>query len=434
MNTLRLVTLAPGHFHAALIQKEMYPNMDARVQIYAPLDADLLTHLQRIRGFNSRKENPTSWELEIHAGDSFLDRFRKDHRGNLVVLAGKNHRKLDLMIAAIEAGCHVLADKPWIIEVEQFSKLEALLEFAQTKGLLLYDMMTERFEITSIFQRELVRNQAIFGQIQLGDKNHPAVRMKSVHYLKKEVSGLPLRRPWWFFDIYQEGEALSDVGTHLVDLVKWILFTDNPIHYREIIIHDAHRWPTILSREQFTAITGLPDFPSELHPWIEGDHFSYFCNTKIVYEIRGTFIELEVLWDYEASHSGGDKHEASFSGANSTIEIRQTDGEAPRLFVIPQKQDRTSMELKLNQIIGESLYPMVKILPHDTKWEVVFPNRLRVGHEAHFGEVTRSFLGILESPNRLPQWEKSHLLAKYYLTTQGVTQSRVREGKILPKG
>jgi hypothetical protein len=46
--------------------------------------------------------------------------------------------------------------------------------------------------------------------------------MESVHYLLKTVAGVPLRRPAWFFDINEQGEGLTDVGTHLVDLVFFV--------------------------------------------------------------------------------------------------------------------------------------------------------------------------------------------------------------------
>jgi len=50
------------------------------------------------------------------------------------------------------------------------------------------------------------------------------VVIESVHHFFKEVSGKPLIRPAWFFDVRQQGEALPDVGTHLVDLVQWMCF------------------------------------------------------------------------------------------------------------------------------------------------------------------------------------------------------------------
>ena len=51
MTEVQLITLDPGHFHAALVQKEMYPGVAPRVHVYAPLGADLMAHLNRIAGF-----------------------------------------------------------------------------------------------------------------------------------------------------------------------------------------------------------------------------------------------------------------------------------------------------------------------------------------------------------------------------------------------
>src|SRR5215510_11478287 len=66
MSDIRLMTLDPGHFHAALVQKESLSGVSPQVHVYAPLGFDLIEHLKRIAGYNTRKENPTRWELEIH--------------------------------------------------------------------------------------------------------------------------------------------------------------------------------------------------------------------------------------------------------------------------------------------------------------------------------------------------------------------------------
>ena len=58
---VRLMTLDPGHFHAALIQKEMYPGVDPTVHVFAPVGPDLLLHLGRVTAFNGRAERPTRW-------------------------------------------------------------------------------------------------------------------------------------------------------------------------------------------------------------------------------------------------------------------------------------------------------------------------------------------------------------------------------------
>src|SRR4029078_10348819 len=95
-----------------------------------------------------------------------------------------------------------------------------------------FDIMTERHEITSILQRELIQDRELFGDLIAGDEKLPAVEMVSVHALKKSVAGVPLKRPPEFFDIHLQGEGLTDVGTHLVDLTFWMIAPGQAIDYR----------------------------------------------------------------------------------------------------------------------------------------------------------------------------------------------------------
>src|SRR5437868_4428877 len=232
MDDYRLITLDPGHFHAALIQKEAYPGVSNRVAVYAPLSTDLTEHMNRVARFNARAQNPTNWELDVHASPDFLERMVAERAGNIVVLSGRNRLKIHYIQAALEAGLHVLADKPWIIRLEDLPALEAVLDLAARRNLIAYDIMTERYEITSMLQRELVNADEVFGAIAPGSEAEPAVYMESVHHILKLVAGVPNLRPVWFFDIHEQGEALADVGTHLVDLVQWTLFPDQALEYR----------------------------------------------------------------------------------------------------------------------------------------------------------------------------------------------------------
>src|ERR1035441_10783581 len=97
MDEFRLITLDPGHFHAALIQKEMYSGVSQRVAVYAPLGPDLIEHLNRVARFNLRRENPTCWELDIHAAPDFLERMIQERPGDIVVLSGRNRGKMRLI-------------------------------------------------------------------------------------------------------------------------------------------------------------------------------------------------------------------------------------------------------------------------------------------------------------------------------------------------
>jgi predicted dehydrogenase len=427
MSAVRLVTLAPGHFHAALIQKQMLPEIDRTVHVYAPLDTDLVAHVGRIASFNSRTDRPTSWQLEVHASDDWRERFARERPGNVAILSGRNNLKLEWMRLAVDAGMHVLADKPWIFEPGQFAALRMLIDDASKSGLILHDVMTERHEITSILQREIVNDPDLFGAMEPGSDADPAITMESIHYLKKQVAGAPLRRPGWFFDITQEGEALADVGTHLVDLVLWTLFQTEPIDYlKDVRILDGRRWPTILQREQFQTITGLADYPNEVRPWLDGDRLNYYCNNQVNYSVRGVHVRLDVLWDYEAAAGGGDTHNAVFRGSLSSAEVRQTGGQPAELFVVPRSNQKAKVAEALAHSIArwQRRYPGIKHTDLGDEWHIAILEAYRIGHEAHFAEVTAEFIQYLQGAKKRPDWETPNLLAKYFTTTHGVAAAR----------
>ncbi len=420
MAEIRFVTLNPGHFHAALVQKEMYPQVAPQVHVYAPLGADLVLHLQRIAGFNTRSHEPTHWELEVHAGADPLGRLVRERPGNVVVLAGRNAAKIDAIESALGAGLHVLADKPWIIVPEALPRLQAALDSAARQGLIAYDIMTERYEITSLLQRELIRDEALFGTMLPGTPEEPGVHMESVHYLKKLVAGVPLRRPAWFFDIAQQGEGLADVGTHLVDLVMWLLFPGEPIATSDIAIVGARRWPTVLTRADLQQSTGELDFPREL---------PFYCNTQVSYTVRGIQVRLGIHWDIEAPAGGGDTHLAVLRGSAARVEIHQGRAEQyrPELYVYPTDalglpRLRRALEQRLAEL--QPRYPGLGLVDRETHYHVTIPAGLRVGHEAHFAAVTQQFLRYVQGAEPLPAWENANLLAKYLVTTRGVARSR----------
>jgi predicted dehydrogenase len=415
-DNVRLMILDPGHFHAGLIQREMYPGISPRVSVFAPLGPELLDYLARVSLFNNRKEDPTRWELDIHTDGDPMRRMLKEHPGNVVVLTGRNRPKITRINAALEAGVHVFADKPWIISSSDMSKLEEALALADKKHLIAYDIMTERYEITSILQRELVNDAALFGKLDTGTAANPAVQAKSVHHVIKTVAGVPLRRPVWFFDIDEYGEGLADVGTHVVDLVQWTVLPDQAIDYRkDIQVLNGRRWPLVLSRDQFKQVTGEPDFPESLRTHVRDGKFEYMCNNSVEYTLRGSHVKLDILWNAEAPH--GDTYEASFRGTKSAVAIRQGKAEKyrPELYVRP-----VSEALK-KKIAGlQSNWPGVSIEETNGEAHIVIPEKYHVGHEAHFAQVANHFVGYMRSPQSLPAWERAYMLAKYYVSTRGV--------------
>src|SRR5688500_7656625 len=427
---VRLMTLDPGHFHAALIQKEMYPGVSPRVHVYAPAGWDLDEHLKRVAAYNTRAENPTRWEMDVRAGSDFLARLIKERPGNAVIISGRNRPKIDRIAQSVAAGLHVLADKPWILTTADLPKLDAVLADADRKGVIAYDIMTERFEITTMLQRALVNDAEVFGEIVKGSANEPGVYMESVHHLMKVVSGAPNIRPAWFFDAAEQGEGLNDIGTHLVDLVQWTLFPEQAIDYRaDLRVLSAQRWPTVIPEAEFQRVTGLQRFEPHLAVSVKDGKLDYYANTLVSYALRGVHTRLNVIWDWEAPPGGGDTHFAFYRGTRARIEVRQTaaDRYLTELFVIPAAPELRAEVLGATRAAVARLagtYRGIAVEERGAEIHITVPPALRDGHEAHFAQVAANFLGYIRDRRTLPAWERPNMLAKYYVTTTGTELSR----------
>lgn len=431
MSEIRFITLDPAHFHAALVQKEMYPGVSPEVSVYAPLGLDLSDHLARVARFNLRADNPTAWRLAIYAGPDFLERMLKERPGNVVVLSGRNRAKMERIRACVEAGLNVLADKPWTLDSGDVARIGEVLDLAASKGLVGYDIMTERYEVTSMLHRELVNTPEVFGSIVKGSAGEPAVFMESVHRIKKTVAGVPSLRPAWFFDVEQQGEALADVGTHLVDLAQWTLFPDQMLDYRkDIQVLAGRRWPTLLSKAEFRGVTGEQEFPSYLMPYVKGDKLEYFCNNFVSYTLRGVHIHLNVLWDYEGPPPN-DIYVAKFRGTRSRVEVRQGREEnfRPEVYVVPNSAaERGEVLAALRKKVEalQAVFGGLGIEERAAEFRLTIPDRHRVTHEQHFAQVTRQFFEYLRNPKAVPAWEKAYMLAKYHVSTRGVELARTK--------
>jgi predicted dehydrogenase len=247
-----------------------------------------------------------------------------------------------------------------------------------------------------------------------------------VHHILKMVAGVPLNRPPWYFDITQQGEALADVGTHLVDMAQWILFPGQAIDYREDTpVDSASRWPTVIEESQFRKITNHPGFPEYLGPWVRDGRLDCFCNTRVSYRLRGVHVKLDVLWRLEAPAGAGDTHFASYRGTQASVEVRQGAAEKyrPELYVVPRGAD-CGEALRKKVASLQARFPGVGLEERGEEWLIAIPDVYRVGHEAHFAQVTRQFLEYLRDPAALPAIEKPNMLAKYYVCTRGVEMAQ----------
>jgi predicted dehydrogenase len=424
---VRLIIVDPGHFHAALVQKTMYNQISPDVKLYAPEGPDYKQYLDKIKTYNERPDSPTSWKEIVYTGNDFFEKMIAEKAGNVVVLSGNNKKKAEYISGSINAGLNVFADKPMIISPDDFSKLKEAFRVAKEKGLILYDIMTERFEITTILQKELAAKEAVFGKLVNGTKEDPAVTKVSVHHFSKIVSGTPLIRPAWFFDVEQQGEGIVDVTTHLVDMVQWECFPEQILSTNDVNIVSARRWTTIISKEEFKKVTGMDTYPSYLAKDVKNDKLNVFSNGEIVYQLKGVFAKVSVEWRFEAPPGGGDTHYSVMKGTKCDLSIRQGANEkfVPTLYIENVKSDPSgNFTAKLKEVIATLPYEGLTVeAVNKSTIKIVIPDKYRVGHEAHFGQVTESFLKFLEA-GKLPEWEVEGMITKYYTTTSALKKAK----------
>jgi predicted dehydrogenase len=407
----------------------MPPGAEATVHVYAPAGDEVDAHLARIEGFNTRKDDPTSWTSVVHRGPDFLERMLAEKKGNVMVTAGNNRRKIDYILASVDAGLNVLADKPMAINAGGFEKLRRAYASAEKNRVFLYDIMTERYEITTMLQREFAHIPAVFGKFKPGTPDDPAVTKESVHYFSKIVSGSQLIRPPWFFDVEQQGEGIVDVTTHLVDLVQWGCFPEVPLDYtKDVEMISARRWPTVMTPEQFTAVTGKAPWPEYLKKDVKDGALHVYANGEMIYRLKGLCSKVSVTWGYEAEPGTGDTHASVMRGTRASLIIRQGPEQKfkPTLYIEPSgPSGAADLDKALTAALPRvtSNYPGVGIKKSGAGWEVLIPDHYKTGHEAHFSEVAAKYFRFLRD-GRMPEWEVPNTICKYYTTTKALEMAK----------
>ena len=420
---LGLVVLAPGHFHASLLQKNALYGVNDTVSVYAPEGSEVEQYLSDINSYNNRDEQPTAWKEQVYTGNDYLEKMLADKKGDIVMLAGNNQKKTTYINQAVKAGYHVLSDKPMAINKKDFELLSEAYKLAGQNGVVLYDLMTERYDILNIIEKELLNDKGVFGYLLPGTPQAPSVYMESVHHFYKEVTGKPLVRPAWYYDVKQQGEGIADVTTHLIDLVAWQCFPDTAIRYQtDVKVNDAKHWPTRISLVEYTRSTQMDSFPDYLKKDVKNDVLEVMANGTLSFSLFRTNIGIKVLWNYVAPPQGGDTFSSVKKGSKATLRILQNKGNnfVKQLYIQPEAHIN---EAEWEDLLGKCLkgkFPFANIVKEkDGRYLIDVPQANRLGHEDHFGKVASTFLHYVRHKD-IPEWEKANTLAKYYITTTAV--------------
>lgn len=429
VSKIELVILDPGHFHASLLQKSMMPQVSDTVRVYAPKGVGLDQYLKDIDSYNHRSDQPTHWHEIVYTGDDYLQKMVSDHHGNVVVLAGNNQKKTLYLLQAVKAGYNVLSDKPMAINKQDLQMLREAYALASKKGLFLYDLMTERYDILNIIEKNLIHNVGLFGVLKKGTLAHPSVTMESVHHFCKMVSGRPVTRPAWYYDTAQQGEGIADVTTHLIDLIHWQCFPDKKIGLKDVKVLNASHWPTRIGLHEFSLSTGVSTFPNYLKKDVQDSTLRVMSNGTFNYQVKGVNVGIKVVWNFTPPVGGNDTFSSVKEGTKAKITIVQNKGNkyVRQLYVQRNKGVAAMVFQKQLQKAIQSLqlvYPFVSVQDKGGGLYLIdVPAQHLLSHEAQFCKVAECFFGYIRQ-KYIPQWENENTLSKYAITTSAVEMAK----------
>lgn len=417
---VKLIILDPGHGHATFMQGAMNPAIDPEVHIYAPQGPDVQQYINSVERANTRKTNPTNWKLVLYTGSDYLDKMIADKKGNAVLISGNNSKKSEYIRRSIDAGFHVIADKP--MAITDFRSLEKSFATAELKKVVLFDPMDLRYDISNILQKELSQIAGLFGVLQKGTLENPALVQANLHHYLKGPAGQTGVRPAWFFDVNQQGHGIVDVSTHLVDLNQWLSFPGKSLDYKaDIKIISSREWASRLTPSEFKMVTKLSQYPEYLKKDVKDSILSVYSNGEMNYTIKGIHSKVTVLWNYKEPPGSSDTHYSLMRGTKADLEIRQGAAEQYRatLFVKPHT-DTDLVELEKHITTAQQRlqkkYPGTEFIRTGNQWQVK-PGNFRRTNSA---EVAVSYI----KNGKMPDWEAPNMIAKYFTTIEALRKAK----------
>ena len=409
-----LLFLDPGHFHAALTFRVPHPRVADDVFVYAPDGPELRDFLALVDRFNRRPDDPTRWRPVVTTAADPLARLLADGRGDAVVLAGRNGGKARTIRRLHDAGLHVLADKPWLVNPEDLDDIRPVLA-GWPLGM---EITTARHDVTNQVLERLVHARDVVGDFR---DDAPAVELASTHCLEKLVDGAPLRRPAWFFDVRVQGSGAVDIPTHLVDQTQRLVAdADEPELLR------ARAWPTPVPEDAFRRLTGHATFPPDLAPLVEDGALRYLCNAELTYRIGRVTARATARWALTAPPGGGDASRVAAHGTRADVVLEQSvhTGHRRRVVVTP-RGDGVAVARALHALVAAAAaeLPGISVAPAPPDGhEILIPDALRTGHEAHFALVLDEFLRAIDD-HRWPASLARRTRAKYALLAEAAART-----------
>ena len=271
--------------------------------------------------------------------------------------------------------------------------------------------MTERHDVQNVITRILMSDDEIFGEVS------GKIEIEDIHHFFKQVSGKPLMRPMWYFDVRQQGEGIADVTTHFIDLIFWECFPGESVSVSDVEVTAATRFPTLITLDEYKAVTGAEAFPEYLEQDVRDGVLEVYSNGTIDFIVKDVPVSITMRWDYTPESGSGDRFHEIIPGTFSSIEIVQdaSTGFIRKLFLKTTEALASKAEALLRRTYPEICVTEVS----EGRYVVEIPQKYRHPHEDHFNMVGYEFIECIKKRN-IPEWERDNTLTKYHITTRSV--------------
>src|SRR5690606_489808 len=171
-----------------MMQQALKQAFREEVYVYASYSNDLeANYMQLINRYNKADTSGRPWQVQVYTGDDYLERMLQDKKGEVVIMANNNQQKTGAIRKAAAAGLAVIADKPMALTASGFALLQEAFAAADRHGQFVTDLpaMSMRKQVTCLLQKELVAVRELFGTLEKGSPENPAVVQENLHYYYK---------------------------------------------------------------------------------------------------------------------------------------------------------------------------------------------------------------------------------------------------------
>ncbi|QYY36580.1 Gfo/Idh/MocA family oxidoreductase [Ruficoccus sp. ZRK36] len=168
-----------------------------------------------VAAFDTNEERVKSFceKFDVANACTTLEALLADENVDAIYVATPNKFHIPTTMAALEAGKHVLLEKPFAMNLDEAKAAAAL---AKEKGLTLSLGMNQRFNPESQKVKALVEDG------KLGEIYH-------VKGYWRRRSGIPKMGTWFVSKELAGGGALYDIGVHMLDLSLYLMDNFEPV-------------------------------------------------------------------------------------------------------------------------------------------------------------------------------------------------------------